>query len=78
MILGIVGKAGSGKSYVSNLLEKNFKNSIIIDVDRVGHYVLTLFHVKEKIKNTFGKIVFDENNEIDRKELGKIVFNDNK
>jgi dephospho-CoA kinase len=76
MILGIVGKAGSGKSYVSKLLKENFKNSIVIDVDRVGHYVLTLFHVKEKLKDIFGQEIFDENNEIDRKKLGEIVFSD--
>lgn len=77
MILGIVGKAGSGKSYVSKILEENFKKSIVIDVDRVGHYVLTLFYVKEKLKETFGEEIFDENDEIDRKKLGEIVFNDN-
>lgn len=77
MILGIVGKAGSGKSYVSKILDENFKNSIVIDVDRVGHYVLTLFNVKEKLKEIFGQKIFNENNEIDRKKLGKIVFNDN-
>jgi dephospho-CoA kinase len=76
MILGIVGKAGSGKSYVSKLLKENFKNSIVIDVDRVGHYVLTLFHVKEKLKDIFGQEIFDKNNEIDRKKLGEIVFSD--
>ncbi|MGM0641350.1 MAG: dephospho-CoA kinase [Thermotogota bacterium] len=76
MILGIVGKAGSGKSYVSNILKENFENSIIIDVDRVGHYVLTLFHVKKQLIEVFGKKILDDKEEIDRKELGKIVFKD--
>ena len=76
MILGIVGKAGSGKSYVSNILKDNFKNSIVIDVDRVGHYVLTLFNVKKQLVQIFGEKILNENEEINRKELGKIVFND--
>jgi dephospho-CoA kinase len=77
MILGIVGKAGSGKSYVSKILEENFKKSIVIDVDRVGHYVLTLLYVKKKLKEIFGEEIFDENGEIDRNKLGENVFNDN-
>ncbi|MDN5341689.1 MAG: dephospho-CoA kinase [Oceanotoga sp.] len=75
MILGLTGPAGSGKSTVSNIIKNNFDKTYVIDVDRVGHDVLTLSFVQDKLKDTFGSSIF-KNDEINRKELGKIVFKD--
>lgn len=74
MVIGITGPAGSGKSTVCELIKKNVPNVKIIDVDRVGHEVLTLFFIKNKIKEYFGEDVFDENGHISRNKLGEIVF----
>lgn len=74
MIICIVGKSGSGKSYISRLL-KSYSNKIVfLDIDKIGHYVLTLQDVKENLIKEFGVQIFD-NEVVDRKKLSKIVFN---
>ena len=74
MILGITGKAGSGKSYISKLIKKIYKNTHIIDVDKIGHKVLEIAIIKSRLSVIFGKEIFDENKKIDRKKLAEIVF----
>ncbi|CEP77837.1 MAG: dephospho-CoA kinase [Defluviitoga tunisiensis] len=76
MVIGVTGPAGSGKSTVCNLIKKMVPHVKIIDVDRVGHEVLTLFFIKNKIKENFGEYVFDENGNVSRNKLGEIVFSD--
>ncbi|HOB16390.1 MAG TPA: dephospho-CoA kinase [Defluviitoga sp.] len=78
MVIGITGPAGSGKSTVCELIKKKLSNVKIIDVDRVGHEVLTFFSVKNKIKENFGEGVFDEKGEVSRKKLGEVVFSNPK
>lgn len=73
MIIGISGKSGSGKSTLSTKLHEEYPNSIVINVDEVGHEVLTLPEVMESIKNTFGEDVTKEGF-VNRKTLGDIVF----
>lgn len=74
MIIGICGRSGSGKSTLSKTLTKHYKNIIHLDIDKVGHKVLTIDDVKnELIKNYCIDILNDKN--IDRKKLGEIVFN---
>ncbi len=74
MIICITGKIGTGKSTVSKILSGILKAEII-DVDKVGHEVLKMEEVKEKIREAFGEDIF-LGKEVDRKKLGKIVFND--
>jgi len=75
MVIGITGPAGSGKSTVSKIIKtlKGDKVSII-DVDRLGHEVLTYFSIEKKLKEIFGDKIFDDNNNISRSKLGEIVF----
>ena len=72
----VTGKIGSGKSEASRIISK-MTGYGIIDVDRIGHEVLRLESVKERIKKEFGDEVFS-GEEIDRRKLGKIVFMDEK
>ncbi len=74
MIIGITGKSGSGKGYVTDKFKEINKNIISIDVDKIGHTVLEKEEIKKSIVVAFGDIVLI-NNKISRKELGKIVFN---
>ena len=74
MIICIVGKSGSGKSYVCNLLESYSENIIHLDIDNISHQVLTFPNVVDKLVNTFGNSVL-YNNSINRKALANIVFN---
>ena len=74
MIIGITGKSGAGKSYVSEIISKRL-DMIHLDIDKISHEVLTFDKTIKFILKTFGHSVF-ENGQINRKKLGKIVFND--
>ncbi len=75
MIIGICGKSGCGKSTLANEIMKIYDNKAIhLDIDKVGHKVLTIAEVKEELINSFGDSVINDNN-VDRKKLGEIVFN---
>jgi len=76
MVIGLTGGSGSGKTTAAKFFEKMGAN--VIDADKIGHEILKRGDVKEKIKEAFGSGVFDRFGEIDRKALGKIVFNDEK
>jgi dephospho-CoA kinase len=73
MIICVLGRSGSGKSYICELLKAFSKNIVHIDVDKIGHDSLKNPIVKKSIIDTFGNRILNEN-EIDRKKLGKIVF----
>ena len=75
-VYGIMGPSGSGKSFICNKLE--FVGGYIIDADKVGHSLLkkgqTVYY--DIVKNFDG--ILDIDNNIDRKKLGKIVFENEK
>lgn len=73
MIIGICGKSGSGKSTLATKIKNKVNNSVILEIDKIGHNSLKNNKVKEDIINTFGYSVIS-NNEVDRKKLNKIVF----
>lgn len=74
MIISICGKSGCGKSTLARTLIEQYENAIHLDIDKVGHRALMNQEVKsELIKNYGNDILIGEN--IDRKKLGKIVFN---
>ena len=77
MIIGIFGKSGSGKSTVSKYLEE--KGFYYIDADKLGHIILKKGNEGyEKVIEAFGTSFLDENGEINRKMLGKYVFENKK
>ncbi len=69
MIIGVTGGIGSGKSTVAGFFEK--WGASVIDVDKLGRRVLD--EKRQEIKKVFGDKIF-QNGKIDRKKLGKIVF----
>lgn len=75
MIIGICGKSGCGKSTLAKKIVELAKGKAVrLDIDKVGHKVLLLKEAKEELIDTFGKEILNDN-KIDRKKLGKIVFN---
>lgn len=75
MIICICGKSGSGKSTISNELKKVYGDNLLhIEIDKVGHDALSEKSVKEELVKCFGEKILD-NNDVDRKKLGDIVFN---
>lgn len=75
MLISLVGKSGSGKTSIAKTLETIDPRVFHLDVDKISHCVLTLQEVKERIKNEISPTCLVEG-EVDRKILGKIVFND--
>jgi dephospho-CoA kinase len=74
VILGVVGGIASGKSYLCKLLATH--GGEVIDADRLGHYVLLLDEIKEKLVNAFGTAILGVDGTIDRRRLAELVFGD--
>lgn len=74
MVIGLVGKSGTGKNFISNILEK--KGFTCIDVDIVAHKVLD--EKKEELVSYFGNVIIGEDGTVQRKILSPIVFQDAK
>lgn len=72
-VVGLTGKMGSGKSTVASIL-KEF-GAKVINVDLIGHSVLSNEKVKDSLKKIFGESIFLKN-QIDRKKLARVVFSD--
>lgn len=72
MIIGMCGKSGSGKSTISNHLKEKL-GAIHCDIDKIGHYVLTIPKVQKDLIESFGIEIY-EDNKINRNKLSKIVF----
>ena len=76
MIIGIVGKSGSGKSTISRLFKEIDSRFYIVDIDKIGHESHNDNAVKEKLFKYFGNEIFNEDGTVNRKALSSIVFND--
>ena len=80
MIIGVTGGIASGKSTVCSILES--MGFIHIDADEVAHDVLEIPEVIGDVTAVFGNEILIASDDrrsplrIDRKALGKIVFND--
>ncbi|MDG1990583.1 MAG: dephospho-CoA kinase [Dehalococcoidia bacterium] len=76
-IVGLTGGIASGKSYAAEYFIKMGARSLNCDV--LGHESYkkgSLSYIK--IVSTFGSDILDDNDEIDRRSLGPIVFSDSK
>ena len=74
MLIGIMGKTGSGKSTIAQLLNKDGKY-IIIDVDKVNHDLIENTSLKQDIIMQYPDV--NENGKINRKKLGMILYQNN-
>ena len=75
--VGLTGGIASGKSWVaSQLRELNFR---VLDADLLGHRLIEPGEAAhEDVVREFGRQILREDNSIDRKKLGTIVFADPK
>ena len=78
MRIGVTGSICAGKSSFCKLLADTYQDTILIDADKVGHECyLPNTDCYNLLVETFGDIVdISNNNTIDRKKLGSIVFSD--
>ena len=70
--LFIIGGMGAGKSTARKALVD--EGLPYIDLDVVGHEVLTWDIVKDEVREAFGDDVFDENGEVVRRALAAKAF----
>ena len=74
-VIGLTGNIGTGKSVVRRMLEH--LGAYGIDADTLSHRVIEKDAPGyQAVLSYFGKYILDENKEIDRKKLAKIVFSD--
>lgn len=72
-VIGLTGGSGSGKSSIARRLEE--QGAVKIDCDKLGHEVYqpgTAAH--RKVLEEFGSDILNEDQTINRRELGKKVF----
>lgn len=73
LIIGISGQTGAGKSTTANILsELGYGENL--EVDSVGHELLTDANIQSILVENFGKEIIDSSGRIDRKILGRKVF----
>ncbi|MCF8020429.1 MAG: dephospho-CoA kinase [Vallitaleaceae bacterium] len=73
-VIGIIGGAGTGKTYMSKYLVEQL-NAMFIEGDQIAHELLKDKGMIYRISEKFGDDIV-ENGEINRSKLGKIVFTD--
>jgi dephospho-CoA kinase len=73
-VIGVIGGIGSGKSRVAAVLAE--RGGRVVSGDDAGHAALKQGAIKARIAGHWGRGVFDEHGEINRRRLGEIVFAD--
>lgn len=75
-IVALTGSIATGKSEASSFIKS--MGLKVIDFDKLGHEILSKDSLtKSELVKEFGNSILDECDTIDRKKLGRIVFNDN-
>jgi dephospho-CoA kinase len=72
-VIGIVGGIGSGKSTIAREAAQ-LKPWRLIDADKIGHAVLELPNVREKLRTLFGHTIFNQSGAVIRSALAECVF----
>jgi dephospho-CoA kinase len=86
-VIGITGSTGAGKSLLAERIvgapvghalaaRRHCPWGINIEVDVIGHELLTRADIKANIVSAFGTTVLDSEGGIDRQQLGRLVFAD--
>ena len=73
-IIGLTGGIGSGKSFVARLLTQ--LGCAVVDADALSREAMADPTILEKVRTQWGKGVFDELGQLDRKALAGLVFAD--
>jgi len=68
----VVGGIAAGKSTVARALARG--RGVRVDVDRIGHQVLRLERVRQRLLAQFGPDIVRPDGTVDRRRLGRRVF----
>lgn len=72
-VLGLTGSFGTGKTFVASVFRS--LGAKVIDADEIAHSVIKKnSDAYKKIIGVFGRNILDSRANIDRKKLGKVVF----
>lgn len=74
LILGLTGNIGCGKSSLSKIFSDN--NIDIVDADIIARQIYDDEKLLKKVYDTFGTDIKNKDGSLNRKALGRIVFND--
>jgi len=79
MFIGVTGGVGTGKSTILGIIRKEY-NAHIIMADDVARYLMDENDGRafKAVMEYFGDEILDENGNMDREKLSKIVFKDEK
>jgi dephospho-CoA kinase len=72
VVVGLLGGIGSGKSQVAALLQE--AGAVVVSGDQAGHEALLQPAIRERVIQTFGEGIVDENGQVQRRKLGALVF----
>lgn len=72
--IGLCAAPAGGKSTVARLLQQ--LGARWLNADEIGHQVLKMPAVVQRLVRRFGGTILAEDGEIDRRSLGKLVFGD--
>jgi len=72
VLIGVIGRAGSGKSTFARMLAQN--RALVLDADKIAWELYSNPTVRKNLAETFGRKIFNKDGAVDRKILGKIVF----
>lgn len=73
MLIGIMGKSGSGKSTITRIINEN-NDYQVIDVDEINHLVIATEEFIDIIKDKYPNVI--ENGQINRRKLATILYDD--
>lgn len=74
LVLGLIGAIGAGKSTVAKMLGD--LGCQVFDADKAGHEVLSKPAIARRIVESFGNDIVDASGVVDRRKVGRIVFDD--
>ena len=75
VIAGLTGGIATGKSTVAAFLRQT--GAVIIDADKIAHDVVRRgLPAWQSIVEKFGRVILQNNGEIDREKLGRMIFSD--
>src|SRR5262245_28692954 len=73
-VIGLIGGIGSGKSRVAEEFAR--RGGRVVSGDQAGHEALRQSDIRARVVERWGKPVLDEQGEVSRRAVGRIVFAD--